>query len=69
VLRCPFNYKAQRSGWNIAFQDTERLNFDRDFLSGVSGMEMGRIVIIEKHGDDDAVKPTDFGHVFLGLDR
>ncbi len=39
-------------------------SFDRDLglLSGVPGVQVGRVVITEVHGDDDAVELADSRH-------
>ena len=59
---CPLRDQSPDARWQGAIED--RAFFDRNDCAPlvVSHVEMGRVVLVEIHADDDAEESTYFGH-------
>ena len=57
VLGGPLDGETKGTGREPAIKDLKALDRDLDFELPVLGMEMGRVMIIEMHADDDPKEP------------
>lgn len=63
VDRGPFDHQGESAWREPAGDDLMRSNRDDRLGSGVTGMEVGRQVVIDVHLDHDAEEARDLGHV------
>jgi len=62
VLRCPFDDKSKRSWRQVAREDSKGVYVNQHLILSIKRMEVRRIVIIEKHLDDDPIKSGNLRH-------
>src|SRR4030042_3476870 len=64
VLGGPFNNKPQSSRRNLPRKYPQGAYLNCHVILPIPCMEMGWIVIIEKHSYDDSIKPTNLWHIY-----
>ncbi len=62
MKRGPLHDEAQRARWQLAGHYGKRIDENDDFLAGIVGVKVRRIMIIVVDPDDNAVKAADFRH-------
>lgn len=70
--RRPFEYQSYNSWWKLAREDEQAIDLDQGLVFAVEGMEMRRIVIVNKHLDHYAKKSGYLRHEvswFSSLER
>jgi hypothetical protein len=58
----PLDDETQDARRKAPLQHTQRGNFDGRLVAPITGMEMRWIVLIVKHGDNDAEESADLWH-------
>jgi hypothetical protein len=62
VLRCPFDHETKCPWREVACEDSKGYYINQHLILSIKRMEMRRIVVIEKHLDDDPIKSGNFRH-------
>jgi hypothetical protein len=58
----PLGHELERAAWETAYQHLITADHNRRVVLGVFSVEVGRIVVVEVHRDDDPVEEADAGH-------
>ena len=66
VKRCPLDHKTCHAGRQSAGKYGQSTNIDQRKITAVFRMKVRRIVIIEKHFDDDAEEAANLRHGWNG---
>ena len=61
MLRRPLDDETERAGWQVAFQHGKIGDIDDRPVTSIPYMEVGWLMIVVEHGDNEAEEATDLG--------
>ncbi len=63
----PLCNHAPTPPWKRSLDDRSSCNVDHGVVFAIVGVEVGRIVVVGKHANDDSVETAEFRHYWAGL--